>query len=198
MPNGRLHRINPKTGKQYPPKRLTNYKKQVKLAEGLEVAKLKGSLRFKKTLKGIELSAREHIGKLIDKLEPLELVACLGLTLIVKKVIDESEVLRGKLKQIAKPAYGIYFVPPEDYVGPPQVGTPSARPSYRVFYPGPRKTEEAAEAYEGLFPDWADWLISFAIAYCIIKHGGQLLGLMKEGMGTMTSVVGALLGVGAA
>jgi translation initiation factor 2 alpha subunit (eIF-2alpha) len=81
-----------------PPKKLTNYKKQVKLAEGLEVAKLKGVSRYKATKQGFMNSIKEHFGKAIDRIDPVETAAILGTTILVKAAIDNTPVLAAKVQ----------------------------------------------------------------------------------------------------
>lgn len=164
---------------------MSNYKKATKLEEGLTVARKKAELKFKKSSKGLELSLREHVGKAIDRLDPLDTAAVFGVTLIVKNLIDKSEELRGALIPITRGREWTINV-----FGSAIKGT--ALFPFSLLLPA----SEAEKGYEGMFPDWMDWIIAFAIAYVIVKHGGQLLGLMKEGTGTLTTVIGALMGVG--
>lgn len=71
MPNGKLHKG--------PPKRLSNYIKAVKLEEGLTMARLRGKMKFKQGKKALERSVKDHIGKLIDRVEPIDAFINIGL-----------------------------------------------------------------------------------------------------------------------
>ena len=173
LPNGRMHKINPKTGLhyRYPPKSRSFYKKSVKLEEGLEYARFKARDRWKKSKKGFARSISDHIGKAIDRIDPLEAVAVLGMTIIVKQTLDTTATLKEKAQamfQMHPTELGKLFGVPEiDLLG---------KPSKQLL----------------ALPDWSIWIVSFALAYCIIKFGGQLLGLLDKGL---PAVVGMLLGV---
>jgi len=39
-----------------------------------------------------------------------------------------------------------------------------------------------------------EWVLSYVCAYIIIEHGGSLFGMLGEGVGGLTSIVGLLLG----
>lgn len=39
-----------------------------------------------------------------------------------------------------------------------------------------------------------EWIFSFVCAYIIIEHGGQLIGLLGDHIGSLTGIVGFLLG----
>jgi hypothetical protein len=149
-----------------PPKRLSNYKKAVKLEEGLTVARLKGELRFKKSRQGLEKSLREHLGKFIDKIEPLELIATLGLTVIVKTILVDHYLERLKILHGLGVAGWFAAVP--------------------VLI-----TPISPEVPQTITSEVADWILAFSIAYCIVKYGGQMLGLLEKGL---VPVVGMLIG----
>lgn len=165
-----------------PPKRKTDYKKAVKLEQGLVVARLKGEDQWKKTKKGMYRELLNHFGKAVDRIDPMETVATIGLTILIKQLIDTSEDIRGQIKSIGG-LYGEYYL-----FG--QRGT-----WLRIVANVIGLKEADAEKYEGFFPDYMDWLIAFTLAYIIIRHGGSLFGLMKEGMGTLKIVIMALLGL---
>jgi len=171
LPNGKLHKINPKTGQRYPPKRLSNYKKAVKLEEGLQFAQFKAQDRWKKSTKGFLRSIQDHIGKAVDRIDPLEAIAVIGMTIIVKQALDTTAVLKEKAQsmfQLHPTELGKLFGVPEiDLLG---------KPSKELL---------------GL-PDWSMWLVSFALAYCLIKYGGQLIGLLDKGLvPVLTLLMGA-------
>jgi len=161
---------------QKPPRKLSNYKKAVKLEEGLTVARQKASLRFKKSKKGLELSIREHIGKLIDKIDALEIAATIGLTFVIRgTILRDPGLLNLAASFFESEVYTTVFehagIAIQRYLGIPTV--------------------EVIEKRGFKFEDWHLWLISFALAYFLIKHGGALIGLLDKGL---HSVVGMFLG----
>lgn len=156
-----------------PPKRLTDYKKAVKLEEGLTVARLKGELRFKKTKKGLDKSIREHIGKAIDRIDPLEALAVIGLTPAIYIYIKESPKLSNLLLSwgwfgAIGIGIGLAFE---------QFGIPYGLEAYGV----PLDTKETPQqmlVHLGL---------ALSVSYIIIHHGGQLMGLLEK---TVPEIVG--------
>lgn len=115
----------------------------------------------------------EQLERHADKIP--KYVAIAGMTMVVKATIDASEVLRGKLDVILKggnPFKGMFVF---------ESGVP-------VFGLG-----EGAD-YEGMFPDWMDWLIAFGLAYVIVEHAGSLIGLLGDTMSGLTGVLGFLMG----
>jgi len=155
-------------------------KKKYAEAKAVRSGELQAEYQFKKAhsiaKKPLDF-IEEHGSKLLDKIEPLEAVAVIGLTVLVKHTIDSTEELLNKLQVIKS-------------------GKMKGLLIFRT-----EATTKFLEQYgytaegrgEGFFTDWQDWLISFCIAYIIIKHGGQLFGLMKDGAGTLVTVIGALM-----
>jgi hypothetical protein len=113
----------------------------------------------------------------------MELIAVIGMTFLVKHLIDASEDLRHKLDTLGG-LYGEFLTP----IGKTKMLTVLGR---ALGY-----TEVTPAQFEGMFPDWMDWLISFTIAYIIVKHGGQILGLASNAMGALQNlslIIGMLL-----
>lgn len=109
-----------------------------------------------------------------------KMVAMIGLTLIIKRLIDTSEELRGRLDLLRLPF---------ERIGPQNPFTKIFPQPFTIYL-----TDERRKKYEGFFPDWMDWLISFTLAYIIIEHGGQIaLGLGKA-VSSLGGIVGFLLG----
>jgi len=154
LPNGKLHK--------HPPKRLSNYKKAVKLEEGLTVARLKGELRFKKTQKGLEKSFREHIGRLIDGLPLLETAAVLAATVLIKNCIDGDPNLTERTDVVSIRGMKVFL---------PIMQTPSLKGIFGEV------TERMAG---GIDPEIFRWVLSFVLAFIIVKYGGQLIGLLGD------------------
>ena len=163
-----------------PPKRLSNYKKAVKLEEGLQFARLKAEDRWKKSSKGFMRSLQDHVGKAIDRIDPIEAAATFGLTYIIHDLILKTEELKKTLDDIT--------------AVPITIDSEKYRIGLHGYYP-----EEEAKlgglvgqslGWVSVFP--MDWLISFSLAYCIIKYGGQLIGLLDKGL---VPVLKLLMGV---
>jgi len=134
--------------------------------------------------KPLDVSLREHIGKIIDNTkltDVAELVAVLGLTPIVKMTIEETETLMAKFKRMIESGAWLKWsllMPLTPYLGfaietlvtPPDVEMEKIMdlPEVEIF----------------------EWILSFAIAFCIVKWGGYLIGQI----GDLTKVIGVMLG----
>lgn len=164
-----------------PPKRLSNYKKAVKLELGLEQARIKA--RFKmEAKKPLIVSAREHIGKVIDNMHinPIEALAVVSGTIVIHGIIVSAPTLYAKAVQ-----YGMT-------VFAPLVGG-ATNPFLFIFQTLWEKiviplTATSTEPV-GSEGDIGAWLTSFFLSYTICKYGGDIIGL-----GTNLSVlIGMLL-----
>lgn len=121
-----------------------------------------------------------------------KIIAIVGMTILVKKTIDTSEELRGHMilvKQIVKAApFGSVL----EYFPFLQLITPIST----VVTAGIPKPEEMPK-YEGMFPDWMDWLISFTLAYIIVEHFGSIMHATGNILSSVKGLVtGLLLGGG--
>jgi hypothetical protein len=152
-------------------------------SKATRLGQLQAEYEFKKAhsiAKKPEDFLEEQVKKTLDKLEPVDLVdlaAMLGMTYIVHGIIASSTELMEKVKVLQHPEFlllGGFGILAAQYLPLPE-GT----------------LKKVADAT----PDWFIWLESFTIAYIIVKHGGQLIGLLEKGLGT---VVPMLLGVIAA
>lgn len=144
-------------------------KLSIKEAYGKKLGELKALLHFKKTKAGMELSFREHLGKIIDRLDVLEAIAILGLTYLIKQVLIEN--FEDKIAEIAT---GKTLIPA----------------LIRKYTP--LETLETALKATADIPqiELMEWLLSFCIAYIIIKHGGALFTMLGEGAKSLTGIVG--------
>lgn len=142
-----------------------------KKAFGETIGKLKAEEHFAKTKKGKIRDIKTILKKLVSNINPVDAIAIMGMTVLVKCTIDKSEDLRGKLHGLRIE----YF---------PMIWSWS-KPIWEQLEP--------IEQYEGYAPDWMDWIISFSIAYIIIKHGGALFGMFEKGTLALTQIIGLLL-----
>lgn len=119
---------------------------------------------------------REQVEKNLHRIP--EGVAILGMTVLVKHAIDASEELRGILADFPRDlAYAIGDI------------------LFKIFniQKEEKPPSQDREKYEGFFPDWADWLIAFSIAYIIVKHGGQIALGLGDAVSGLTGMVKFLM-----
>jgi len=172
-----------------PPRKRPYHKKLKKWIETWIKAQKDAELKWKKTHKGMEYSLREHIGKFIDRLtlnDIAELTATIALTPIVKKVIDESERLRGLF-------FGITKKMREEQAMPPTTMEELRYKRFLRIVVGVEYTKYIEE-YEGLFPDWIDWLISFGLAYLIVHNFGPLIHAAGDAVKSIEKILLGLIG----
>jgi len=146
------------------PKRL---KQKIKEEKKLLRAKTKEGWRLQK-LKPLEVSLREHIGKILDNTSVMDLAklaTVIGITPIVKTIIDTSEDLRSELD---------YFIS-------------------GGILTGKKWAEFREQKIEGFFPDWADWVFSFAIAYLIVENFGSIMHATGDILSSVKNMVTGLL-----
>lgn len=169
-----------------PPKRLTDSKKAAKKAGMVTTAKLNAIDKWKKTQKGFMRSVYSHIGKAVDRIEPLEAIAIVGMTVIVHQTITDNEALLTKVRKIVtgKVLTETIF---ERGLGVTLFDVAQGKASWEEYFTQERVTKTASPSSE---IDVQGWLVSFTIAYCIIKFGGQLLGLLDKGL---DAIIGMML-----
>lgn len=101
-------------------------------------------------------------------------VALIGMTLIVKNVIHTTDSLAAKVAEIAGKHPVLFAVTP--FV------TVAAQLTAEYFAAGKVKEED-------IVPEWAEWLVAFAIAYVIIEHGGQILNFGQQGLAALVGLM---------
>lgn len=123
--------------------------------------------------KPLDVSAKEHIGKILDnlKIDPIETLAILGMTITVYNIITGTERLMNWVTNLPNPM-------PSQF---PQAASAAAS---QVL---------GTQTNKFIIPnDWNVWLISLSLAYIIVRHAGQLIGLLEKGLST---VIPFLLGM---
>lgn len=150
--------------------------------------------------KGQKVLLRRALSKLLDHIDPIEAVAIVGMTVVIKTLVDTTEELAGKMMYMRGVlSGGITRIaenqdrPPPELVGDLWgyiISQWDFAATIIAALTAIGVSEEDAKNYEGMFPDWADWIICMAIAYVIIRHGELLFALGQQ----MTSVIGKLLG----
>lgn len=136
-------------------------------------------------------SLREHIGKTIDNVDPIEAMAIgSGTILIHQFILNNPDSLRqinnayATLKQVATEPWVAWFGGLASYFGLGfLVGAP---PGYEV--------EKGKPITGNVITDQLMlWMLSFVVAFVLIKYGGQLLGLLGAGAGGMGGIVSLFL-----
>lgn len=159
------------------PKVKTEKKRIRELTKAEIKARLKAVAEFKKSAVGTAQSLREHMGKFIDSAkigDVTKLVAILGMTVLVKNVIDSTPELVDKAKELVVPGYALALLFPFTALPfLPALGAAAAAP--------PKEQLE--------IPEHLEWLISFTLAYIIVTHFGDLV----QGMGNVVSGIKGIL-----
>jgi hypothetical protein len=125
--------------------------------------------------KPLDVSLKEHIGKWIDNIDPLELTAVLGGTVLVNQAIWATEDLLIKAKKtrlsptILEKAFGFTKELPR-------------YPLLAEIVPDMNQADWGTEALI--------WLLSFTIAYVMIHNAHQLINVMDQGL---IAVIGLFL-----
>jgi hypothetical protein len=142
---------------------------------------------------------KDVLEKHIDKVP--KLIAYIGTTILVKKAIDASEALTTEVLKI---------VTKGEISGTTQIllalATPmnpflSLFPWVAPLFPSllPEGVEQVPEVvekgFESLPLEGLEWLISFAIAYIIVEHGGQIALGIGDAVKNITGMVGFFLGL---
>jgi hypothetical protein len=157
-------------------------KKTRRLAEAKREGELRAELKMHKK-KPITESIKEHVGKAIDRVDPLEAVAVLGLTPLVKVVILDplngfAKAMSGFTQERAS-AWDYHLSSFWAFFDITESGLPEWL-----------KSQGKSGLPQGFsFPDWQIWLVSFAVSYLIIKHAGAILQAGVTGIKSLTGLV---------
>jgi len=142
----------------------------------LTKAKLVADAKSYKSIAGREVWLRGQIEKLIDKIDPLELIAVVAGTFIVYDLIKNTqELLVAANSRLSWAGYSPIFTMVIDLFGGFTITAEQKAEIERI-----RNT-----------PDVGLFIQSFAISYMMIRHSGQII----SGVGNLTSFVGGALGL---
>lgn len=166
-----------KQQQKQPPKKLSNLKKAVKLEAALIKARHEAEYKWFKTGKGMLTAVKDQLVQAGKNLNILDVAAMAAGTYLIHELILTSpelsdRAMRFTLSSAALGFTGILYqyahqlniLPWDKYVAPEKL---KDHPAY--------------------------WLIAFFVSFLMVRHGGQLLGLMKEGAGSLTAVIGAMI-----
>lgn len=168
-------------GRFLPGHRVHKYKtitKEKRLAEARRKGELKAELEAHEK-KPLMESAKEHLGKMIDNIDLMDLTVALAFTPLVHSIIltlpDLMDAARGAFILINTPTLGVNLKDITSWI------TEIALQKASSLTKPPEITEEMYV-----------WLLSFAVAYVISKNAGTLIGLVGSGL---NKIVPFLLGV---
>jgi len=152
----------------------------VKSTKALAGAKLAGEAKFYKSKQGREAWTRAQVERMIDKIDPLELLAVGASTFIVYDIIKSTPEMLAQAKSFV-------LTPP----------FASAIPFIALIYDriwGDATLTDEQKAQFKAIQDEADFPLfvkSFAIAYILVKHSGQII----SGVGNVTGMIAGFLGL---
>lgn len=151
-------------------------------ALGTEIGKQKGHRKKK-----WDDSLREHIGKAIDRIDPLETIAVIGGAIAVHEVIfqtdefiKQTQAWKNSDKVQTKIIANLGLLGFEGGL---------ALDILNALFPDLVKKaygDKPEAAPTTLSSDVLLWLLSFAISYFVFKHGGDLLNVAKVFFGFVT------------
>ena len=111
-------------------------------------------------------------------------IAIIGMTYIIKRLIDTTEELKEKALKFQLKYSPLTQIPYLIQLTGAVVGVDV-----------PQQIIDVTKIkYEGMFPDWADWLIAFTLAYIIVEHGGQIILGLGEGVKGLIALVSFFMG----
>lgn len=154
-------------------------KREYFLAKAREKGRIQAQLEMHRK-KPLEESAKEHIGHILDnvQIDPLKLLAIGGATIFIHNYISSNPGL----------LQAIMTIPEAASLTAESIAEWATFPFGMIFMQAPKPTGKFQ-----LPPDWMVWLGSFFIAYILINHAGQLIGLLDKGLG---SIIPLILGIG--
>ena len=129
-------------------------------------------------------------GKLIDYVadNAIELVAFGATTYVIHDVLQSSDEVLGRISALVKKYEGKTIV---QTISPFGLGEIWVREQLAGMFPDVYGKQEPAEPMKT--NEWFLWGVSIALAYIVVKHGGQLLGLLGEGFGSLSKIAMMLM-----
>jgi len=182
-------------------------KTKTKEASALKLAELKAQERWNRSAKGQVAALRSHLGKFIDRIEigPItKFVAIIGMTIVIKKIVDTTEDLKVQWMHFSKAVWVDPAILTFGLLGKPGF---LPEPVSQIFRALATEEKKAAGLLvvppqaEGLFPEWLDWLLCFTFAYVIVENFGEickLAGNVVMSLGDMIKTMIGSAGAGAA
>ena len=157
-----------------------------KSTKALIKAKFTAEAKFWKSKVGREVWLRTQVDKLIDKIDPLEAVSVIATTFVVYDLIKSSdELLVAARNNTIKGLWAFLDLTTSDIFNP----------LYEWIFTS-METKLTAEQEAQLkkireSPDFIVFIKSFALAYILIKHSGQIIA----GVGDLFKFIASALGI---
>jgi hypothetical protein len=165
-----------------PPKKKKKAKRLEIEAAAIERGRIIGQFQGHKK-KPLEESIKEHIGHWIDSINPLETVAVLGTTVLVKRAIDLSEDLTARIVSASQNPKAWYLA---------FVGMSPLAPLWTSQFLG-KEAPEVKQALSSPTAELVEWLMAFSIAYIIVHNAGSIITALGSGAKGLGEMVGFLL-----
>ena len=156
----------------------------VKSTKACAMAKRKGELEAETKFydkQPLTKKLKRLLWKKIEEVDPIEVAALLAGTYLVKQVIEASEEITAIV--IAKASYiknnpkigGAWAL--SGIIAGPLGGVIST-----VLMPeDPIAKETYLKAMDTVTVEGIEWVLSFVIAYLLVKHGGEIIGMLTDG-----------------
>lgn len=129
-----------------------------------------------------KVSLREHIGKMIDRVDPLEVGAVLGFTGVIHYIIvTNKELVTATLAIVKGTVEGITTAPWWSWLL-----SPFPFPLGNILKKSAESKEQLGEITQDEF---FVWLISFCLAFILIRHAGAIIQGLGEGFQGLTNLV---------
>lgn len=145
----------------------TQAKKERMLSKARAKGSLQGNAEWKNTKAGWMHSLREHIGKMIDRVDPIKAIAIVSTTLLVYEVLSQAE----------------------DFLDSLKVLTPMGITFFRIFGFKPVGKDVGL----GFIPEEKETpyllAISLMIAYIIIEHPEAIVATAKGILGFAQALI---------
>jgi hypothetical protein len=186
------------------------------LTKAEEKARFQQAYANKMSEHGFLMSLREHIGKAIDKIDPLELAAVLGMTVIIEPMIEKT-IKAGTITLDAFKTYIEWFTPLGaieavfNLATNAMPGTGTANP-YPEFIPGQTTIHGQPSFVKN--PQWTAWnaahapsiqndvqsvidsgklglwVAAFVVSFCIIRWGDKMINAGTTGLSGILKLAG--------
>jgi hypothetical protein len=168
----------------------TLVRKEKALTKARIQAEFKEKNRLKNSEKGYMVSLREHIGKALDRIDPLEGLATISMTVLVHEtILHDPEILR-QIQNVFSTVSTAIANPLYAYLG----GLAGYFGLGFLFPPVGYQETRAPGPWDPVLL----WAISFAIAFIICRFSGQIVQGIGQAVGGLSSMVKLLLPVVAA
>lgn len=198
-----VHRLKNGNPAKKPKPRQSNRKKAGLMSESVLLGQLRAKAKFAKTKLGIHQDLNEILIGAVKKIKPVETLAILGTTMLLHNyVIDPAykllkpavqtvrggNVIQGAVQAALSPFQhltvfgGLGYIPTQTTEG------------LKILPLEKINSEHDLTTQEKLMI----WVLSFAIAYILINHAGEIIMALGQAAGSMPQVLGFFFAAGAA